>query len=399
MKLTATASLQLPAGKSDAIYFDDNMPGFGYRLRLGAGGRVMRSWVVQYKHAGTSRRLLLGSAEVIKAEQARSMAKRALGQIANGTDPQADRQERRDRDKHTFKATVADYLEIKRREVRPRTFYEQTRYLAGDQYFKPLFGLALDQITRKDVASRLTRIKLDSGAVVASRSRAHLSSLFAWALTQGLCDINPVIGTASPKTGKPRERVLSDSELASIWKACGDDDHGKVVRLLILIGCRRAEIGGICWSEIEQGVWTLPEARSKNKTAHTLPVLPMMSSIIEAVPHIVNRDQLFGLRGAGFSGWERGKDALDARLDLAGWTLHDIRRTCATRMADLGIMPHVVEQILNHQSGHKGGIAGIYNRSSYEREVKAALAMWHDHIRTLTDGTKRKVIAMHQAAS
>ena len=398
MKLTAkaVAALTLPAGKSDAIHFDDGMPGFGYRLRLGAGGRVMRSWVVQYKHAGVSRRLLLGSGEVVSAEAARTMARKALGAVASGTDPQAAKQDRAAKDRHTLKATVADFLEIKRREVRPRTFYEQTRYLSGDQYFKPLFGLALDQITRKDVASRLTRIKLDSGAVVASRARAHLSALFAWALTQGLCDVNPVIGTERLKNGKPRERVLSDAEVAAIWKASGDDDYGRVVKLLVLTGCRRAEIGGMCWSEIDrgQGVWTLPESRSKNKTAHTLPVLPMMSSIIGSVPHIVGRDPLFGLRGAGFSGWQRGKDALDARLDLVDWTLHDIRRTCATRMADLGIMPHIIEQILNHQSGHKGGIAGIYNRSSYEREARSALATWHDHVRGMVEGGRRKIITM-----
>lgn len=398
MKLTAkaVAALTLPAGKSDAIYFDEQMPGFGFRLRLGAGGRVMSSWCVQYKKAGTSRRLLLGSGEVLKAEQARTMAKRALGQIANGADPQADRQDRRDRDAHTFRSTVNDFLEIKEREVRPRSFYEMRRYLTDKAYFGPLHSLALDQIGRKDVASRLNRITLDHSAIVCGRARSQLSGLFAWALTQGLCDANPVIGTARPKNGKPRERVLSDAELAAIWKACGDDDHGKVVRLLILTGCRRQEVGGLCWSEInrEQGVWTLPAARSKNKTAHTLPVLPMMSSILEAVPHMAGRDQLFGLRGAGFSGWQRGKTALDARLDLAAWTLHDIRRTVATRMADIGTMPHIVEQILNHQSGHKGGIAGIYNRSSYEREVRTALATWHDHVRSIVDGGKRKIISM-----
>ena len=204
-----------------------------------------------------------------------------------------------------------------------------------------------------------------------------------------------MIGTERLKNGKPRERVLSDAELAEIWKACGDDDHGKIVRLLILTACRRQEIGGMAWSEIdrEHGTWCLPESRSKNKTAHTLPLLPMMSSIIEAVPHMANRDQLFGLRRAdGFSGWERGKTALDARLDLAAWTLHDIRRTCATRMADIGVAPHIIEQILNHQSGHRSGVAGIYNRSSYEREVRTALLLWHDHVHATVEGGKRKII-------
>ena len=116
--------------------------------------------------------------------------------------------------------------------------------------------------------------------------------------------------------------------------------------------------------DFEQGTWTLPAARSKNDRAHTLPLLPSMLAIIKAVPRMAGRDQLFGARGGGFTGWSRGKAVLDERSGVKDWTTHDIRRTVATRMADLGIMPHVIEQILNHQSGHKAGPAGIYNKSS-----------------------------------
>jgi integrase len=112
----------------------------------------------------------------------------------------------------------------------------------------------------------------------------------------------------------------------------------------------------------------------------------------------VSRDPLFGLRGDGFTAWARGKTALDARSGVTGWTLHDIRRSVATRMADLGIGPHIIEQILNHQSGHKAGPAGIYNRSSYANETRAALALWEDHIRTLVEGGERKILPLPSAA-
>ena len=268
MKLTArtVAALRLPAGKTDVIHFDDTLKRFGYRLRLGAGGKVLRSWIVQYRHAGATRRMRLGPDGPVTAEKARRKAMQALGRVADGTDPQADKQDRRDKDRRTFKSAVADYLAIKKRDVRGRTFTEKSRYLTGP-YFKPLHGLALDQITRADVATRLNRITVENSSTVAALARAQLSALFTWALTQGLCESNPVVGTASPKTGKPRERVLSDSELASIWKACGDDDHSKCIRLLILSGCRRQEIGGMAWSEIdvEKGTWTLPAARAKSR--------------------------------------------------------------------------------------------------------------------------------------
>jgi integrase len=125
----------------------------------------------------------------------------------------------------------------------------------------------------------------------------------------------------------------------------------------------------------------------------------MMRDIITSVPRLVSRDQLFGLRGDGFTGWVKGKHALDERSGVSAWTVHDIRRSAATRMADLGVQPHIIEQILNHQSGHKAGPAGIYNRSSYEREVRAALALWDDHVRALVEGGERKVLPYAPAAS
>jgi integrase len=268
--------------------------------------------------------------------------------------------------------------------------------LTDPRYFGPLRGLPLDQIGRKDVATRLNRITLESGSIVAARARSQISALFAWALTQGLCEVNAVVGTLAPKAGQPRERVLSDAELAAIWRAAGDDYYGRIVRLLILVAARRSEVGGMAWSEIdlERGVWVLPAPRSKNNRAHTLPIMPMMRAIIEAVPRMASRDQLFGQRSGGFVSWSRGKMGLDESSGVQNWALHDLRRTAATKMADLGIAPHIIEEILNHQSGHRAGPAGIYNRSRYEREVKAALATWHDHLRTLTEGGERVIVPL-----
>jgi integrase len=402
MKLTqkAVAALMLPAGKTDVIFFDDEIAGFGFRLRLGAGGKILRSWICQYRHGGATRRLLLGSAAVLGAEQARGMAKKALGRVANGLDPQADKADRRDKDSHTLKAAVVDFLEIKKRVVRARSHHELMRYLTGS-FFKPLHALALDAITRKDVAGRLNKIMLEHSSISAARARAALSGFYAWALGCGLCESNPVIGTLKPQDSKPRKRVLSDLELAQIWRACGDDDHGRCIKLLILTACRRQEIGGMAWSEIDftRGTWTLPEARSKNNQAHTLPLLPAMLEIINTVPHMAGRDQLFGQRNRGFTGWARGKAALDQRIGVKNWTVHDLRRSAATRMGDIGIMPHIVETILNHQSGHKAGPAGIYNKSVYAHEVKAALALWHDHVRSIVEGSERKIIPLPQFAS
>jgi len=178
LKLTQRSvnALTLPDGKTDHFEWDDTMPGFGYRLRLAAGGKVNRTWTVQYRHAGASRRLLLGSAAVLGADQARRRAAQALGDVAHGKDPQAVKHDRRGKDKHTFKATVTDYLAIKKREVRARTHVEQTRYLTDRRYFGPLHSLALDQVTRAAVAARLNRIGAESSSTVAALARAQMSA-------------------------------------------------------------------------------------------------------------------------------------------------------------------------------------------------------------------------------
>jgi Arm DNA-binding domain/Phage integrase central domain len=251
MKITARtiAGLKLPGGKNDAIYFDDDMPGFGIRLRV-SGAQVRRSWVAQYRSSGRTRRVLLGSAELLNVEQARAAAKKVLARVTLGHDPQAEKIARRQKDTHSLKGIVADYLAFKQRTVRPRTYGEIVRYLTG-HFFKPLHNIPIDQITRKDVAARLTKITLENGSITASRARIALSGFYAWAMGQGLAEANPVIGTTRPQEAKPRERVLDDDELARVWKACSDDAFGKVIRLLILTGARRAEVGGMRWSELD----------------------------------------------------------------------------------------------------------------------------------------------------
>jgi integrase len=297
---------------------------------------------------------------------------------------------------------VAEYLSAKEAVVRKRTFAEVTRYLTDPRYFGPLLGMPVDTVTRRDVAARVVVITRERGLVTAARARAALSTLFTWAMQSGIAESNPTIGTAKPKEGPSRERVLTDAELVRIWRSCRDDDFGRIVRLLICMPCRRSEIGAIAYSEFDNpenpSTWTLPAARSKNGRAHTLPLPTMALDIIKAVPKMATRDFLFGARGHGYTRWADGKAALDKRAGVTGWVLHDVRRTVATRMADLGVQPHIIEQILNHQSGHKSGVAGIYNRSSYDREVRAALALWHDHVRALIEGRERKVLHLSAAA-
>jgi integrase len=275
------------------------------------------------------------------------------------------------------------------------------------------------KIGREDVAAGLARIKRESGSVSVLRARVALSGLFVWVIGEGIggADLsNPVIGTNKPDEPPARDRVLTDSELAEIWAACRDDDFGRIVKLLMLTGARRDEVGNMNWSELDldRGVWTIPSARTKNKRQHVVPLAAPTLEIIEVVAKRDDRDGLFGRGEKGFGGWSKAKELLDKRItkargvaaEKAGgpadgvkpkapWRLHDLRRTCATIMADrLGVLPHIVEAVLNHVSGHKAGVAGVYNRSTYEREVRAALELWGEHVRAVVKGGKRNVVAL-----
>jgi integrase len=402
MKLTAKAisKLSLPANKADAIFFDDELPGFGFRLRR-SDDHVRRTWVAQYRAHGRTRRMLIGSVELFSAEQARAQAKNILAQVRLGRDPQGEKAAARLKLSRTLRSVVDDFLASKQSGLRPASFRVTKLYLTGRPYFGPLHTTTISEITRADVAARISAIARNSGAVTASRARSALSTLFAWCMGEGLCENNPVIGTNKPADSTPRDRVLKDSELAAIWLASGDDDFGKVIKLLILTAARRAEVGGMCWSEIDmdKGLWSLPKERAKNKRALSLPLPPLALSIIKSVPARVDRDHLFGERAAsGFTQWVLGKQTLDRRIagKVQPWRPHDLRRTCATRMADLGVQPHVIESILNHYGGFRSGVSGTYNRSPYEHEMRVALALWADNVSSLVDGSERKVVTFPQ---
>jgi integrase len=390
---TVTA-LALGKAQNEEFAWDTELEGFGLRLRRSSSG-VRRTYVAQYRVKGHTRRSKLGSAEKLTPIQARDAARKILAQVELGHDPQGEKKAQRAQAAHVFRSVVEAYLAVKHGELRPVSYRITKLYLTGP-YFRPLHTMGIAEISHPDIAARLSAIPRNHSANTAAAARRAISALFRWAMEEGWLQSNPVIGTRKPAEVKPRDRVLSDAEMVAVWKACQDDEFGRIVQLLILLGCRRQEVGGLRWSELDlnAGTWRLPEERSKNHRAHTL-VLPQLAlEIIAAVPRRTGRDHLFGVRGPrGFVAWTASKACLDARLNggVQPWRLHDLRRTVATRMADIGILPHTIEAALNHQSGHKAGIAGVYNRSLYGREVKAALAQWSEHVLALVEGRKSKV--------
>jgi integrase len=391
------AALDLPSGKSDFIAFDDEMPGYGIRLR--AGGK--RAWIVQYRASGRQRRETIGDARRVNLKAARAAAQKRFAAVALGGDPQEVKAEARARAAMLVGPQADRYLAGKKPLVRANTYVADHRYLAV--YWKPLRSMSVDRITRRLVAARLGEIVHEHGVTAAARARQSLSAFFGWLMREGIADSNPVIGTSDPGSRlKSRDRVLTAGELRAIWKACPETDFGWIVKLLMLTGARRDEIGGLVWSEInlDNGMLTIPGERTKNHHALKLTLPTAAISIINSAPRRAGREFLFGGSGGAFSAWSYSTLQMNARIaELFGspidaWRIHDIRRTVATGMADLGVLPHIIEAVLNHRSGHKAGTAGIYNRSGYEPEIKRALAIWADHLSSIVDGTNRKIIPL-----
>lgn len=391
MRLTGpiVARLVLPEGKTDHIVFDDTLTGFGIRLR--AGGKKV--WIAQYRVGARQRRLTIGSADKLTLDAARAEARSILAKVQLGSDPQTEKVETRNRASITLGTVAKQYLEgPAKRKLKPNSYASLLVHL--NKHWKPLREHPLHIIDRADVAARLNEIAKESGPFAANRARACLSSLFSWAMSEGIAEANPVAGTNKPTEEVSRDRVLTDDELAQVWRLAGEGDYGRIVRLLILTGQRREEVGGMSWSEVDvkKGIWSLPRYRTKNGLPHDVPLSKAACEILNSIPKRPDRDLLFGGGEGAFSGWSKSKSALDARIaadlirkaEVVGkkarvvlrWRLHDLRRTVATRMGDLGVLPHVVEAVLNHVSGHRAGVAGIYNRSLYATEKRAALELW-----------------------
>ena len=384
------ADLELLAGKTELLIFDELLPGFGVRLR--AGGK--RSWIAQYRIGRQQRRLTLGSVGTVDAVEARKRAKATLARAQLGQDPQGEKTAARaPRAREITLAEVVDrYLPFAERKLKPSTYSGIVLHLR--KHWRPLHAHELHALERRHVAAELSRIATSSGLYGANRSRAALSALFAWAIGEGLADSNPVFGTNKATEEISRDRVLSPDELRLAWLHAGSGHYGAIVRLLVLTGQRREEVGGMLWSELDldAALWTIGKDRTKNGLQHDVPLSPPAVAILRGIPRRDDRDLVFGSSNGPFQGWSNAKSALDDRMTNAlraekgnrgksvPVALHDIRRTVATRLGDLGALPHVVEAILNHISGHRAGVAGIYNRAIYAAEKREALDKWAETI-------------------
>jgi integrase len=278
----------------------------------------------------------------------------------------------------TIKGAVDAYLA--EAETRAKKSYKEIRrYLVSA--WAEIHELDGESVTHRDLIAPLRRIAEKHGKTTANRAKASLSAAFVWSVRNGLLhrDSNPCTFLRSWEE-KPRDRVLSVEELAQIWIASEqvNETFGRMLRLLILTGCRRSEIADLSWQEIDFAgrVIKLPAERVKNGRAHVVPLAPAAMAILASTPRL-STHRCF----VNFSSWSWAAKRLNDLIGLKAWVVHDIRRSCATHWheEELGADGDLIELCLNHATG-RSKIAATYDRSQRPAERKRLLEAWAELI-------------------
>jgi integrase len=386
--------LAAPA-KGNTLYYDPELPGFAVRVTH----KGARAFVLVYHFGGVERRDTIGEASAWRAKAARDVAECWRRDIRLKIDPRGE-PEPDQADKMLFLPLAGQFLAHSRtkrgRPLRLNTVREYRRALLT--YAAPLHAKAVDEVRRSDAADLIRTTAVERGATTAMRTRAAGSRFYSWLIANGKAENNPFVGTEGYDTPK-RERVLTDAELAALWAATAEPgDFHLILRVMLGTGCRRAEAGGMRWSELAGGIWTVPGSRVKNHRTLALPLPRQMRPALEAWPRRLGRDHLFGQGDNGFQAWSQSKRRLDARLGFArDWDLHDIRRSIETRMAGLGIPKDHVNRVLNHAMAP---IAQHYDHHDYLPEKAAALQLWADALeRIVGEGPQPNVVPLRRSGS
>ena len=391
MKLTTQVAraLKMPPGKDDHFEWDDELGGYGIRLRKGAKG-TSRKWVCQYSIGPRDRRMTIGNVMVMPEPEARRSAAKLLAEVRLGGDPAARKSEARNAAAETFGGVLETYLPIKRANLKAGSYRQLEHHLLA--HYKALHGHSLRLITGAAVSARYERLIKERGTTAANNSWRSVRAYFEWCLRQGLIDRNPALGVERRKD-RTRDRILTPAEIRTLWQVTEDEsDFSAILRLLLLTGCRASEISLLKWSEIFPDRIVLPGERVKNGRTHTVPITPTVRAILDSRTRRSSKEFVFGRTAdRPFTGWSVSKAALDARIRAAGvamppWVVHDLRRTCSSRLAELGIQPATIEAVLNHVSGFRHGVAGVYNRFDYASPIRNALEAWDTRVMEIVHG-------------
>jgi integrase len=404
------ARKEVPDGKVSGLY-----------LVLQPSGA--RSWAVRFRVAGQPRKLTLGPYPAMDLANARRRAQEALGELAGGRDPAAAKKAaraavraERDAEDNRLDRVAASYLDrYVKREV-GAAWGKEIERLFRIEILPKLGAKHIGAVKKSDVLDLLDAIVDRGSPITANRTFAVLRQIFNWAVDRDLIKVSPMPRSA-PAPETKRDRVLNDDEITLVWRAFDSAGwpFGPIGKLLLLTGSRRDEIAEGRWGEIDldAGIWTIPSTRTKNDEVHEIPLSDTAVDIIKGLPRIAGKPGfIFTTTGQSpVSGFSKAKRSIDAAVlemlrhdrgedaeAIPHWTLHDLRRTVATNLQKLGVRLEVTEAVLNHTSGSRAGVVGIYQRHKWSDEKRAALAAWARRLDAIVTGdTPANVVELAKA--
>jgi integrase len=438
--MTAAAVKNYRPGEGRREIPDGGCPGL--YLVIQASGH--RSWAMRFRRPnGKPAKLTLGPVDLSGKEagsepvldspltlaSARRLAAEIHRQRAMGRDVVADydasrrrqKSQHESRAKSTYPAAAKDFIEQyaskKTRRWRetarllglayPPTGGEPTRIKGGlcerwnDKPIAEIDGHDIHSLIDETRRSGAPGLERRSDGPTEARARVMLSCLskmFSWLVQHRRVNQNPCKDVHRPEASTARDRVLTDGEIVKFWRATDAErkELSALLKLLLLTGCRLNEVAGMTRTELSDdgATWNIPGSRTKNKRPHVVPLAPLARKMVGTG----SEGFVFTTTGRSpVSGWSKIKRRLDAAMKIPPWRLHDLRRTAATGMAEIGVAPHIVEAALNHISGAKAGVAGTYNRAAYAEEKRAALERWATHVQGLVSARPANVVKMHKA--
>jgi integrase len=341
-------------------------------------------FVVLYRTGGAGsslRKYTIGVFGRVTLHQARVAAQRVFAAKLEGRDPAAEKRtaKRRvvaDRVDELLDAFIAQHVS------QNRSAAEISRLLRRE-VGKAWGHRSIHEISKRDIVELISAIEQRGAPVAANKTLKSIKTFLRWCVGRAVLDLSPADGVPLPAKEVARDRVLTDPELARIILAARTmgGPYGGIVELLTLTGQRREEAAGSTWDEFDLGqrIWTLPKARTKNAKEHTVHLSAQAIAVLKRMKK--QGPFAFSVHGtAPFQGFSLAKRTLDDMSGVKNWRLHDLRRTCVSGMARLGIPPHVADKILNHQSGTISGVAAVYQRHDFLDERNGALERWGAHV-------------------
>jgi integrase len=359
-------------GKERELYWDAELHGFGLMVTE----RGHQSWIYQYRNRqGSTRRITIKGAKdsdtllrSLSLDKARKEARGHIGAVIRGHDPLADRRREKNAGKTTLRAVVDDYFDREGKKLRSA---KQWRPVLERCVLPKLGNRQIEDIANKRslIVTLLDDIEDERGPGMAKVVRTVLNVVLNWYAGRVDGFSNPILRGLRSAKYEPRSRILSDDEIARVWRAAEifAGPWGHYVRFLLLTACRKTEAAQMRWAELDDDTWVIPSERSKTKSAIALPLSAAARSLLDSLPRIADSPFVFTITGhAPIAGFSRFKKEFDEASGTANWTIHDLRRTARSLMSRAGITPDTAERALGHKIA---GVRGVYDRHRYSDEM------------------------------